>query len=516
MTTPVDPNAHLTLNGLLRASPLAIVLLDRDMRVTTWNPAAERMFGWRTEEIMGKPYPLVPDDLKDEHEALIATLLRGNLPMGFSSRRRRKNGTQIDVHVLAAPLCDDAGNVRSLLGFFADMTGQRRLEAQGRQVQKMEAVGQLAGGIAHDFNNLLTVIRMHCELMEPVIPLRLKADLEAVDGAARRAADLTAQLLAFGRKQMLQPRRLDMNRLVRGIEVMLSRLLGEGVQVELRLTEGLRAVFADRSQLEQVIINLAVNARDAMPHGGRLILETFLTDIDEHFGDGRGVTIPVGPYVVLAVHDVGIGIGPETMGRIFEPFFTTKGPGKGTGLGLSTVYGIVKQSGGFIWAYSEPGEGTTMSVYLPALDESADPATPTGVPVVLPVGTETILLVEDEASVRKVAARILREHGYQVLAADSVQEARRVVAERERDIDLLLSDVVLPDGIGSWLVDDLAAVGSHAAAVFISGYTDDDDARRRLTNPEIVSLRKPFSSAALLSAVRGALDGRRRSASSAR
>lgn len=502
----IGPSTDLTLNALLKASPLAIVLLDRDMHVTAWNPAAERMFGWRAEEIIGKPYPLVPDDLSEEHGTLIAALREGSQPAGFSTRRRRKNGTLIDVHILAAPLQDDAGRVESLLGFFADMTEQRRLEAEFRQAQKMEAVGQLAGGIAHDFNNMLTVIGMHCEGLRETVPVDVHRDVQAIENAARRAADLTRQLLAFGRKQVLQPRRLDVNNVVQGIQPMLARLLGEDVQLELRLTGALRAVLADRSQLEQVIVNLAVNARDAMPKGGRLMIETFLTEMDEQFADVRGVKIPLGPYVVLAVHDTGAGMSQETMARIFEPFFTTKDPGKGTGLGLSTVYGIVKQSGGFIWAYSELGEGTTMKVYLPALDETADQATPTSVPVVLSGGTETILVVEDEESVRRIAVRILREHGYDVVPAGSVAEALRVAASVGREIDLLLTDVVLPDGNGPGLAERLAHMKRVPATVFASGYTDDEVFRRGLRCAGAGFLHKPFSSASLLAAVRGAIE----------
>src|SRR5438552_6113255 len=335
----------------------------------------------------------------------------------------------------------------------------------------MEAVGRLAGGVAHDFNNLLTVILSYSDLLledrPPDAPDR--EDIEQIRKAAVGASALTRQLLAFSRQQVLEPRVLDVNTVVASTEKMLTRLLGEDISLTASLAPALGAVKVDPGQLEQIIMNLAVNARDAMPHGGRLSIETANVDMDESYVRGHPVAHP-GPYVMLAVSDTGIGMDAVTQARIFEPFFTTKEAGKGTGLGLATVYGIVKQSGGFIWVYSEPGHGTSFKIYLPRVDEPV--ARAVAAPEVVG-GSETVLVVEDVAAVRAVAREMLERHGYTVLEAPDGETALRLAGQHPGVIRLLLADVVLPDVSGRQLADQLLELRPDMKVLFTSGYTDD-------------------------------------------
>jgi signal transduction histidine kinase len=371
---------------------------------------------------------------------------------------------------------------------FRDVTGQQQLEDQLRQAQKMDAIGKLAGGVAHDFNNLITVMKMHAEL--------LAEDLEATDArlhdvrqiaeAANRAAGLTRQLLAFSRKQVLQPEVLAVNEVVDGMEGMLRRLIGEDIAIRTALPEISPGVLADRGQVEQVLLNLAVNARDAMVGGGVLTISTGTVRLDEAYGASHGAEVPVGEYALLTVSDTGCGIPKEIRNRIFEPFFTTKELGRGTGLGLSTVYGIVKQSNGFIWVYSEVGHGTTFKVYLPRAEASRAPVV-TYVAEPCLDGTETVLLAEDEDAVRALAQRVLEKHGYRVLAARNGQEALRVAAAHGSDIDVLVSDVVMPELGGAALAERVRASIPAVAVIYMSGYTEDDIVRRAVerAQPEL-------------------------------
>ena len=369
-----------------------------------------------------------------------------------------------------------------------------QLEAQLRQAQKMEAVGRLAGGVAHDFNNLLTVIRGRAEL----VLRRLAADdphrrhLELAEQSAERAAALTHQLLAFSRKQVLQPRVLDLNALLGGIEQMLRRLIGEDIDVLVKPAPGLSAVEADPSQLEQVLMNLVVNARDAMPRGGCLTLETANIELDEAYARWHPGARP-GVYVMLAVSDTGIGMDAETQARLFEPFFTTKGPGKGTGLGLATVYGIVKQSGGTIWVYSELGRGTTFKIYLPRVHRRAEDAEPIGATVAPTRRTETVLLVEDEEAVRHFAREVLQLQGYTVLEARHPGEALRFGAEHRGPIHLLITDVVMPQMGGREVANRLAPRRPEMRVLYMSGYTDEAIVHHRVLDAGTAFLQKPFS-----------------------
>jgi PAS domain S-box-containing protein len=396
-------------------------------------------------------------------------------------------------------------------GLVVDVTEHRQLEEQLRQAQKMEAVGRLAGGVAHDFNNLLTVIKASTgfllEELDAADPRR--EDARHIAEAADRATGLTRQLLAFSRKQILEPQVLDVNAVVANLRPMLARLIGEDVTVEARLGGTAGSIMADVGQLEQVLINLAVNARDAMPDGGRLTMETAEVTIDERGALAHArreqCAVEPGSYVLLTVSDTGIGMSPEVRSRIFEPFFTTKDVGKGTGLGLSTAYGIVKQSGGQIWVYSEPDQGTVFKLYFPRLEAAATASikpsreSPVG-------GTETVLLVEDEKSVRQLARRILERQGYHVLESENGREALAQATAYGGRIHLILTDVVMPELSGRGLVERLTAVRPDAAVIYMSGYTDDDVLRRGMVEPGSRFLQKPFDPKALLRMVREALN----------
>ena len=392
-----------------------------------------------------------------------------------------------------------------------DVTEHHELQEQFRQAQKMEAVGQLAGGIAHDFNNMLTAIKSFSELLLAELSDESPhaADLAEIQRAADRAAALTRKLLAFSRRQLLQPVPLDLNTVVRGMEEMLRRLLGEDVECEWRLATDLFHAMADPGQIEQIVLNLALNARDAMPAGGRLTVETSTARVDENYV-ARIPDMTPGEYVVLSVSDTGSGMDAETQARLFEPFFTTKEPGKGTGLGLSTVYGIVKQSGGHITVYSEPGHGSTFRVYLPRASSSgarsSEPVATIALP--LPTGSETILLVEDDHAVRLVAARILTRQGYRVLEASAPAEAEALVARHRGAIEMVMTDLVLPGMSGRELAELLVAVEPGMRVLYMSGYTDDAVIRRGLLEPGMAFLPKPFTVEEMTRLVRATLDGR--------
>jgi signal transduction histidine kinase/CheY-like chemotaxis protein len=387
-----------------------------------------------------------------------------------------------------------------------DAGARSRLEEQLRHAQKMEAVGQLAGGIAHDFNNLLTAILSFARFVRHDLgeahPSR--PDVDEILASAERAATLTRQLLAFSRRQVLEPRVLDLGETVRGVEKMLRRLIGEDVVLETRIAPGTGAVLADPGHVEQVILNLAVNARDAMPGGGRLVIEVADADASAAAGEGE---LPPGPLVRLSLHDTGVGIDEATLTRIFEPFFTTKPAGKGTGLGLSTVYGIVIQSGGAIRVKSAPGEGSTFSIYLPRADERPAPAAPSTEPRERRHKAETVLLVEDDASVRALARRALAQAGYEVLEAARPSEARAIAEQSTRRIHLLLTDVILPEQSGRELARELLELRPGLRVLYTSGYTAGHLADDDVTASGHAFLPKPFTPEQLLERVRDVLDG---------
>lgn len=383
----------------------------------------------------------------------------------------------------------------------------KRTQDQLLHAQKMEAVGRLAGGLAHDFNNILTTIIGYSEFLAASLNKNDPrwADVQEIKSAAERAASLTRQLLAFSRRQVMRPQILDLNALIDDLEKMLRRLIGEDIELVTALEPGLWAVRADPSQIEQVLLNLVINSRDAMPSGGELTIETGNRWIDAEYA-GRHLEVEPGPYVMLAVSDTGVGMSEEVQAHVFEPFFTTKENGKGTGLGLATVYGIIKQSGGHIWFYSEPGIGTTFKIYLPRVEEKARPLERKRPPVEMPRGTETVLVVEDEDIVRSLACRILAQHGYTVLEAGRPEQALQIGLEHDGPIHLLVTDVVMPGMGGRDMADRLMAVRPEMKVLYVSGYTNNTIAHHGILEPGVAFLQKPFTPATLLHRVRQVLD----------
>jgi two-component system cell cycle sensor histidine kinase/response regulator CckA len=412
------------------------------------------------------------------------------------------------------PLLGPDGQLEQIVVSFVDFTARRKAETalrqreeQLRQAQKMEALGRLAGGIAHDFNNLLTIINGYSELLLANLPPDHPhhAFIAEIASAGERAAAITSQLLAVSRRQVLAPTVLDLNVIVADTQALLRRLIGEDIQLTVTLRHGLAPVRADPGQLQQVLLNLALNARDAMPHGGCLALETTEATLAAPLAHPHGV-VPPGTYVLLRVRDSGVGVAPDVLPHLFEPFFTTKERGAGTGLGLATVYGIVAQSGGHIVVDSAPGQGTTVTVYLPparATEAAAPPAATTALP---PRGTETILLVEDDSQVRTLARTMLAACGYTVLVAASGEEALRLAAAYDGPLHLLLTDVVMPGLSGPELAARLVAERPGLPVLYISGYTDDRLERHGLPNATTAFLSKPFTAEALARAVRQVLD----------
>jgi signal transduction histidine kinase/ActR/RegA family two-component response regulator len=426
----------------------------------------------------------------------------GTIGLPHVYRHRRKDGTEIDVEVVARTITFQGRLARLTLA--ADVTERSRLQAQLVKSQKMEAIGQLAGGVAHDFNNLLGVITGYSELLIRGAPpeSRERKRGEEIKGAADRAAALTRQLLAFSRRQILQPKILDLNVVVADVEKMLRRVISEDIQIVNVSGSGLGHVRADAGQVEQVLMNLAVNARDAMPHGGRLVIETANAELDEAYVRLHPEARP-GKYVLLSVADTGHGMDARTMARIFEPFFTTKEEGKGTGLGLATVYGIVEQSGGVVTVYSEVGHGTTFKVYLPRVESAVDAAAPPEA-AAAQGGSETILLVEDAEALRVLLRELLKGAGYTVLDAEAPDKALALVESTSTPIDVLLTDMVMPRMSGPDLARRVKAVKPEARVVFMSGYSE--QVSGHTIDEGQVFLQKPFTMDALLRTIRQAVD----------
>jgi two-component system cell cycle sensor histidine kinase/response regulator CckA len=492
--------------ALVENSSDALLLLDADGRVKYMTPSSVRHLGWTPEQLIGRSILefMHPDDGERVGGRLLESVDMPGTSIGGEVRFRHADGTwRIMEGVGVNRLADPA--VAGVVVNVRDITERRYLEEQLRQAQKMEAVGQLAGGIAHDFNNLLTAILGYCHLMLEEIPEgnQLRADLLEIQAAGDRAASLTRQLLAFSRRQMLQPQVVNINTLIKQLEKLLRRLISEDVDLITVLSPDLHAVTADPASIEQILVNLAVNARDAMPKGGRLTIETANVELDDTYAVTH-LTMTPGQYVMLAVSDTGDGMDAATRARVFEPFFTTKEQGKGSGLGLATVYGMVKQSKGHIWVYSEPGHGSSFKVYLPPTAAGVTVPVSAHEPAIAP-GWETILLVEDEDAVRALAREVLRRHGYVVLEASHGVDAL-AVAERHPDvIHLLITDVVMPQMSGRELSERLTTMRPALKTLFMSGYTDHALLPEDLT-PGAEFLQKPFTPEVFARRVRRILD----------
>ncbi|MFL5561783.1 MAG: ATP-binding protein [Gemmatimonadaceae bacterium] len=497
--------SELRYRALVENSPDAI-LVHRDLRLEFINDAAARLVGAASpSQLIGRSILEFshPADRAETTARILRISERMERTASFEQRMVTLSGAVVPVEAIGMPFALDGRP--AVLTIVRDVSERKRLEDHVRQAQRMEAVGQLAGGVAHDFNNLLTVITSYSAMLlaEQGTAPDVRADLEEIKSAADRAATLTRQLLAFSRRQLLQPRVIDLNELTLNLEKMLSRLLREDIELRTTLDPTLGLVNADPGQLEQVIVNLAVNARDAMPDGGRLTIQTANVRLDEGFGP-----LPeagAGDYVMLAVSDTGHGMTEAVKAHLYEPFFTTKETGKGTGLGLSTVYGIVQQSGGSIWVYSEPGQGTTFKIYLPVA-KSARTVRNTPVPrVAFSVGSETILLVEDEERVRKAARRILEGSGYTVIEAATGAEAVGICKTHPTPIGLVVTDMVMPEMGGRELSAYVGQLRPEAKLLFMSGYTEDAALRHNVLAPGAMFLDKPFTPVTLTQKVREAL-----------
>jgi PAS domain S-box-containing protein len=615
-------SAHETMEELVKGLPLAVCGMDAGSIVTMWNPAAEAMFGWKVEEIVGKPYPLAPDDLNRQHRTMLGSAIReGKIFSGFETVRHRKDGTPVEIAIWSSPLHDSEGKVTTILSIMVDIsqrrraeqdyrrlfdealdaviifdpegeivlevnpracemyrlkreefighsliplstdiergkaqikkvlagkpddlymtvhkrgdgtelhiesrgarieyrgrtaimaitrdvTERKRLEQQLLHAQKMEALGQLAGGIAHDFNNLLTSILGGAEMLLEELPSDslLREYLTDIDAAAQRGAGLTRQLLAFSRKQVVQRKPMGLHALLSSMATMMERTLEDEITLEIVQGAASDTILGDRGQMEQVILNLVVNARDAMPEGGRLTIETSNVEVGGASTPQTG-EVKAGPNVVLSIRDTGTGMNEETLRQVFTPFFTTKPPGRGTGLGLSTVYGIIRQHEGQIFVESKPGRGSTFRVHLP-VHEGAAVGSEDRAEGGLSRGTGTILLVEDEPVVRGMAQRVLESAGYRVVAAADAEEAERHFASN--GIDLLLTDVLMPGRSGPELSESLRKRKPDLPVIFMSGYVKDE--RRRGQVKDAPFLSKPFTPSTLTAKVREILDAKK-------
>jgi PAS domain S-box-containing protein len=508
--------AERKFEQFLEFAPDAIVGVDPSGTIVLVNQQAEGLFGYNRDELIGeKVETLVPERFRQAHpgyrEHYFEEPRTRAMGAGVELYAVRKDGSEFPAEISLSSIETEDGTLATAavrdISDRAESEREKALQEQLDQSRRLESVGQLAGGIAHDFNNILGVIMNYAEFVSDELPADSKAaeDVEEIRRAAERAAALTRQLLIFSRREVVQPELLDLCRVVSQLENLLHRALGERVELETRFEDGVAAVEADPGQVEQVLVNLAVNARDAMPDGGRLLIEVENAELDEEYAYMHPNTA-AGAYVRLKVSDTGIGMDEETIERAFEPFFTTKGKGEGTGLGLATVYGIVTGAGGRVDIYSEPGVGTTIKVHLPA--RSAAPSPGRDQVKERPAGNgEVILVVEDEADVRRMAERILSKGGYSVIGTTGGEEALEICRKPEQVIDLLLTDVIMPRMLGTELVEQVKTIRPELSVVFMSGYSHDVLAPQALAEQGGAAfIEKPFNSSDLLRIVRGLLD----------
>jgi two-component system cell cycle sensor histidine kinase/response regulator CckA len=488
------------LREVIDTNPNLIFVKDWEGCYVLANVALAQLYGTTVDSLIGKR----DADFNPNSEE-VERFLRADRDV----MTNQETGEVRWFQTVKVPLVSADGASQQVLGVATEITERKHLEEQFRQAHKMEAVGRLAGGVAHDFNNVLTIIRAQTEFLLADLSANdtRRSDVLEIQSAADRAASFTRQLLAFSRRQLLQPEVLDLNTVIAGMEMMVRRLVGEDVVLLTKLRSDLPRISADPGQLQQVIMNLAVNSRDAMPSGGTLLIETAVVELDEHYPKQHPSARP-GVHIVLAVTDTGSGMDQATRSRIFEPFFTTKEPGKGTGLGLSTVYGIIKQSGGHIWVYSEIGRGTTFKLYFPphhGTERVREPE-PT-VPAVLGCGA-TILLVEDEPPVRSTVRRLLERHGYRVLEAANGHDALSLIASRSSEIRLVVSDMVMPGMGGMELATRLRTIAPQTPVLLMTGYTEEAIIRNGDRPHDELIIEKPFSQHTMLEKVRGALASR--------
>jgi PAS domain S-box-containing protein len=495
------------LDEAVESAGLAVVTVSLDGWIQSWNAAATRLLGYEQEEAVGRPLAmLLPEESSRDVETWLTVIANGRRVRHHETHARTNDDRAVEVALSITPTFDADGRVvaASLIG--QDITVRKNLEDQLRQAQKMEAIGRLAGGIAHDFNNLLTAIAGYSQLLVSSLETgdERRTDAEQIQHAAGRAADLTRQLLAFSRRQVLHPAVLSLNDAVVGIQPMLDRLLGDDITLVVGLDPNAGNVRVDRSQLEQVVLNLSINGRDAMPDGGTLLIETAPVDLDDAYATLHAGVEP-GRYAVLAVSDQGVGLSDEARAHLFEPFFTTKPSGQGTGLGLATVYGVVSQSGGHVLVFSEAGIGTTFRVYLPAVEADAD------TPVIIPDQSRpgrggTILVAEDDPAVRALVETLLTSNGYQVIGAPNGQAAVALARQADSPIDLLLTDVSMPGLSGPGLADRLRRLDPELPVLFMSGYADAATVTSRFLEQPGAFIAKPFTPDGLLGRVREVLE----------
>ena len=486
------------LAAIVESADDAILSTAFDHTILTWNAAAERLYGYSAAEIVGRPVSvLVPQERAGELDTLLARLALGERIDAFETQRLRNDGSLFDVSLTISPVFDCDRQVIGASTIARDVTLQREREEQRRRAQKLEALGSLAGGVAHDFNNLLTVI-LGCGsiALDPESPEEARSAVEEIIRAAGRAGDLTRQLLAFGRREPVVTCLVDLNAIVRNLTSLLSRVIPKNIRLEILLDPGLAQILGDPTQLEQIVMNLAVNARDAMPNGGRLTIATRRVKAGASSARIRKGLAP-GCYSVLVVADTGIGMSAETKARVFEPFFTTKPVGVGTGLGLATVHRIVEEAGGQVVLASEAGTGTVCSVYLPCAEQTAERPDD---------GEKTILVVEDDEGLRRLATTVLRLNGYRVIGVASGSEALEEAAAHGDSIHLVLSDVVMPRMSGPELARRLAELGLTMPTVFMSGHRDDEIAVHGLVATPETLIGKPFTPDTLLERIRATLD----------
>jgi PAS domain S-box-containing protein len=494
------------LKSLIDRAPFGICRSSlRKDRFESVNPALCRMLGYSEAELLSMSlskqlYATAPNRFE-----IIELLKRDRKLQAQETILQRKDGSQIRVRANAFLTPDEDGELDRVEAYIEDLTEQSALEQQVRAVQKLEAVGRLAGGVAHDFNNILTVIIGYSELAMYRLGSGhgISKHLSEIKTAAERAASLTRQLLAFSRQQVLYPRILDVNSVVNNLMQMLLRLIGEDISLTFK-AGSVGNIKADMGQVEQILMNLVVNARDAMPQGGAISIETSTVELEDGYIDSH-LSVRPGRYVMLSVSDTGCGMDEKTVSQIFEPFFTTKGPGQGTGLGLSTVYGIVKQSDGYIWVYSEPGRGTTLKVYFPQQSQGAQALLDTAAALELASGTETILVVEDDEALRKLITTLLGGSGYKVLQSANGVAALELVKNYREPIDLVLTDMLMPGMSGIELSSQLRCLRPNVKVLLMSGYAGDLFARYHVAESEIILIEKPFTRHGLLSKIRGAM-----------